>query len=182
MRIEGDGFVLRPPRPEDAHAYAQAFVDDPDLVVQWGVDQAPDEATIAEWIREDAQKWRSGRGVAFTIADPADDAFLGSVNFHHHEPKHRRAEVGFWLVPGARTRGVGSAAVAAASRWAIERFGLERLEMQTLPSNEAALRLAARIGFRREGVMRGRNHERGEQVDIVMLAVLAREWHPRDAL
>ena len=48
--------------------------------------------------------------------------------------------------------------------------------MTTLPDNAAALRLAEKIGFRREGVMRERNFERGARVDIVMLGLLARDW------
>jgi ribosomal-protein-alanine N-acetyltransferase len=88
---------------------------------------------------------------------------------------HRRAEVGFWLAPWARGRGVGSSAVRAACEWAFERWNLNRIEMTTLPDNEGSLALARKLGFRREGLLRQRNFERGKHVDIVMLAVLRSE-------
>jgi RimJ/RimL family protein N-acetyltransferase len=47
--------------------------------------------------------------------------------------------------------------------------------MTTLPDNEAALGLARKVGFQREGLLRNRNFERGDQVDIVMLSLLAGE-------
>lgn len=175
MRIEGDGFLLRPERMEDAPAWARAFVDDPQLAVDWGIEETPDEALARKWLAEHAALWQAGEGRHFAVDDPADGSFAGGVNFHHIEPAHRRAEVGFWLVPAARGRGIGSAAVAAACRWAFGHFGLVRIEMTTLPDNEAALGLARKVGFQREGLLRNRNFERGEQVDIVMLSLLAGE-------
>jgi len=175
MRIEGDGFVLRIERPEDAAAIAQAFLDDPHLAVDWGVDEAPDEAAALAQIERARSLWEEGEGRHFAIADP-DDALIGGVNFHRIEPGHRRAEVGFWLATGARGRGIGPRAVEAACRWAFERYDLDRIEMTTLPDNASALRLAEKVGFVREGLLRKRNFERGARVDIVMLGLLRRDW------
>jgi RimJ/RimL family protein N-acetyltransferase len=179
MRIEGPGFVLRPERAADAPAMAQAFADDPGLAVDWGVEQPPDEPLARRWLTEHAQLWANGEGCHLAVADPATDVLLGGVNFHHIELAHRRAEVGFWLAPGARGRGIGSAAVEAACRWAFERWSLVRIEMTTLPDNEASLGLARKLGFQREGVMRSRNFERGEHVDLVLLSLLAGELGQR---
>jgi RimJ/RimL family protein N-acetyltransferase len=157
---------------------ARAFADDPQLAVDWGIEDTPDEATARAWTTEHAELWEKGEGRHFAIADPADDLLIGGVNFHRIEPAHHRAEVGFWLAPGVRGRGIGSAAVAAACRWAFDRWGLVRIEMTTLPDNAASLGLARKVGFQREGLLRSRNFERGAQVDIVMLAVLAGELAP----
>lgn len=56
---------------------------------------------------------------------------------------------------------------------------MHRVEMVTLPEFDRALALAKRLGFRREGVMRERNLERGRRLDTVMLAVLREEWQSR---
>jgi ribosomal-protein-alanine N-acetyltransferase len=176
MRIQREQFVLRRERPEDAAAVAKAFADDPGLAVDWGIDEVPDEAKAAGWIAEHIALWDEGQGRHFAIADPRDDALVGGVNFHRFEPAHRRAEVGFWLAPGARGRGIGSAAIEEACRWAFDRFELNRIEMTTLPGNEAALGLARKLGFTREGLLRSRNYERGEYVDIVILSLLRSDW------
>jgi RimJ/RimL family protein N-acetyltransferase len=107
------------------------------------------------------------------------DEFLGGINFHSIRPDHRRAEVGFWLAPWARRRGIGSAAVRAACEWGFEHWRLERIEMTTLPGNAGSLALAQKIGFTREGLLRNRNFERGKHVDIVMLGVLRGELRQR---
>ncbi|HEX4717244.1 MAG TPA: GNAT family protein [Thermoleophilaceae bacterium] len=172
MRIEGDGWVLRPEREDDAAELARAFVEDPHLAVDWGIEEIPDEELASKWLGEHAALWEQGEGRHLAVADADTDALLGGVNFHHIEPGHHRAEVGFWLAPWARGRGIGSGAVGVACRWAFDHWGLVRIEMTTLPDNEASLALARKLGFRREGLLRSRNFERGNQVDIAILAVL----------
>lgn len=175
MRIEGDGWHLRPDDPRDAAEMARAFADDPHLAVDWGIEEAPDEELARKWLGEHADLWEQGQGRHLAVAEADTDALLGGINFHRIEPGHHRAEVGFWLAPWARGRGIGTGAVGAACKWAFERWNLVRIEMTTVPDNEASLALARKLGFTREGLLRSRNFERGKQVDIVMLAVLAGE-------
>jgi RimJ/RimL family protein N-acetyltransferase len=175
VRIDGDGWYMRPDEPRDAAAMARAFVEDPHLAVDWGIDEIPDEAQARAWLLERAELWAKGEGRHLAVVETGTDALLGGVNFHSVRADHRRAEVGFWLAPWARGRGIGSGAVRAACEWAFENWELHRIEMTTLPDNEASLALAAKIGFTREGLLRQRNFERGNYVDIVMLGALRGE-------
>ena len=175
MRIDGDGWYLRPDSVDDAPELARAFAEDPHLAVDWGIEQIPDEELARLWLAEHAELWEHGEGRHLTVADGGSDQLLGGINFHKIEAGHRRAEVGFWLAPWSRRRGIGSGAVKAACEWAFGNWDLHRIEMTTLPDNAGALALAQKIGFTREGLLRDRNFERGAFVDIVMLGVLAGE-------
>jgi RimJ/RimL family protein N-acetyltransferase len=159
--------VLRRLRASDAAAYAAAFRDDADLGRLLGVDEDPDEKSVRK---------RLARTHELAIAEPGSDAFWGTVLLHSFDEHHGRCEVGFWLVPGARRRGVGSAAVSLIVSWAMRELGLLRVEMTTTPDNAAVDALATRLGFTREGVLRKRNVERGQRVDVVWYGVLREEW------
>ena len=173
MRIRGDGFDLVPEDPRFAADWARAFEDDPQLAVDWGIDETVTHELAEKWLTDHAGLWEKGEGRHLAVVD--GDDFLGGVNFHSIRPDHRRAEVGFWLAPWARGRGIGSGAVRAACDWAFGNWDLNRIEMTTLPDNEVSQALARKIGFTREGLLRQRNFERGKYVDIVMLGVLRGE-------
>jgi RimJ/RimL family protein N-acetyltransferase len=167
--LKGDGVTLRRLRSGDAPAYAAAFQDDPELGRLIGTEADPDEAQVRARATAD-------RRFELAITD-ADDAFAGMVLLHSLDERHRRCEVGFWLVPSARGRGLASGAVRLVVAWAFEQLDLLRVEMTTTPDNEAVFALAERLGFTREGVLRKRNLERGERVDVVWFGVLREEWH-----
>jgi RimJ/RimL family protein N-acetyltransferase len=84
--------------------------------------------------------------------------------------RHRRGEIGYWLIPGARGRGMGKIAVSLLVEWAFQELELDRIEITTTPENTAARALARSLGFREEGVMIARNLERGRRVDVVLMA------------
>jgi RimJ/RimL family protein N-acetyltransferase len=171
-RIEGRRCVLRPLSDADLEAYAQAFVDDPELRAKIGIERAPDAERLAGRPQMIAEAAQNGEFVELVIADPADDRMLGVVILHSFGWRHQRTEVGFWLLPAERGAGVGTEATALVVDWAFSSLGMHRVEMTTLPTLDRVLAIAKRLGFRQEGVMRERDLENGERLDVVMLAVL----------
>jgi RimJ/RimL family protein N-acetyltransferase len=113
-----------------------------------------------------------GEFLGLAVTDSSGKPFLGHVMLHTLDFRHRRGEVGYWLVPAARGHGTGKTAVSLLVDWAFSRLDLERLEITTTPDNTAARALAASLGFTEEGIMRARNLERGKRVDVVLLARL----------
>jgi RimJ/RimL family protein N-acetyltransferase len=168
--VARDGVALRRMRARDAAPFAQAFKDDPQLGVFVGMDEDPTESWVRRFIARQPRLRARGDYLGLTVTDETGKPFLGHVMLHSVAWHHQRAEVGYWLVPGARGQGVGKAAVGALVDWAFAALDLARIEITTTPDNQGARALAASLGFREEAVMIGRNLERGKRVDIVMLA------------
>lgn len=175
-RLSADRVLLRPMRSEDAVPYVGAFADDPELGRLLGEERDPDESSVCRRIERQGQLAEHGEAAELAVADPGSDAFLGAVILHSFAWQHRRCEVGFWLVPEIRGRGLGRDAVGASIWWAFRELGLERIEMTTTRDNLEAGSLARQLGFTREGVLRARNLERGRRVDIVYYGLLRDEW------
>ena len=64
-------------------------------------------------------------------------------------------ELGYWIAPEARRRGVALAAARLMVHWGFEEAGLQRVELLTYPGNQASQALAAKLGFTRLGLVRG---------------------------
>jgi ribosomal protein S18 acetylase RimI-like enzyme len=85
------------------------------------------------------------------------------------ENAHVLGIVGLAVDPGARGRGVATALLAAAERYARERGG-SKLSLRVLGTNEPALRLYERAGFRPEGTLRAEFCIQGRYVDDIIMA------------
>ena len=81
-------------------------------------------------------------------------AVLGYVSLHDLEPRHLSGEVGYWVLPAARGRGVGRRAVAAASGYGFGALGLNRIELFHAVDNPSSCGVALGAGFALEGVAR----------------------------
>lgn len=151
--IDGPAVRLRPLRTADADAVALACSDP---VSRRFLPALPDPYTRADalgWITTAVPAvWAAG-GAVYAIADPASDALLGSVGLDRVISQRGQAEVGYWVGPWARRRGVATAAVRAVSAWAFAR-GFGRLELLADWENVASQRVALAAGFHREGVRR----------------------------
>lgn len=56
-------------------------------------------------------------------------------------------EVGYWVAPWARGRGVATAATRAVTRWAIEELGAKRVTLEAASTNYASQQVALNAGF-----------------------------------
>lgn len=167
-----DDVALRRLRARDAGPFAAAFREDPTLGVMIGADEDPTENGVRRFIARQPGLRARGEFLGLAVTDASRRPFLGHVMLHTLAWRHKRAEVGYWLVPTARGHGVGHCAVGLLVDWAFETLGLDRIEITTTPDNTAARALAHSLGFVEEGVMVARNLERGRRVDVVLLARL----------
>ena len=80
---------------------------------------------------------------------------------------HRSAELGYWLAPHARGRGVMARAVrlALAFGFADDGLDLDRVTWSAFEGNWASWAVAWRCGFRFEGQVRGHCVQRGDRRD-----------------
>lgn len=110
-----------------------------------------DEDLARAWIRR-----RSGwdQHATWAACDATSGAVLGYVSLHDLEPRHLSGEVGYWVLPAARGRGVGRRAVAAASGYGFGALGLNRIELFHAVDNPPSCRVALGAGFALEGVAR----------------------------
>jgi RimJ/RimL family protein N-acetyltransferase len=85
------------------------------------------------------------------------------------------AEIGYWLAPEARGRGLATRALRLLSAWTLREVGIARLQLQTDVDNLPSQAVAERAGFTREAVLRDYMDNRGARRDSVMFSVVPGE-------
>ena len=79
---------------------------------------------------------------------------LGGISIFAIDADQAGSQVGYWTLPGARGRGVATAAVKAVSRWAFGQLQLQRIELFHAVDNLPSCLVAQRAGFALEGELR----------------------------
>ncbi|MDX6644311.1 MAG: hypothetical protein QOK40_38, partial [Miltoncostaeaceae bacterium] len=127
------------------------------------------------WVAGQGDRLRSGLSLDLAIADLATDELLGAIGMHAFRWQDRRAEVGYWLAPEARGRGVATCALRLLSRWALANLGLARLDLFAEEENVASVRVAERAGFVREGLLRSYIEIKGRRRSVLVFSLLAHD-------
>jgi RimJ/RimL family protein N-acetyltransferase len=164
--------VIAPDPPLAAGDVVLRVPDDDDA--SW-ITEACEDADIAEFIvgMPPPRRWASSTDVELVIADAAHAEPLGLISLRIAEGDPGLAAVGYWLRPEARGRGAATVAVHLIARWVFDELGVQRLELTTAPENVASQRVAERVGFTREGVLRGLvATKNGGRRDSVMFSLL----------
>jgi RimJ/RimL family protein N-acetyltransferase len=174
VELRRDGLVLRTPRDEDAGSLAAALADEALVEAADLPFTRPSPRDMRRAIREFLPLLREqGTMAAFLVFDE-DGILLGGAALHHVNLEDGHGEVGYWLVPAARGRGVATRTARILAEWGFS-LGLERIEAQTNLGNEPSQRVLERAGFTREGVRRSVRRQRGGREDRVVFSLLRGE-------
>jgi RimJ/RimL family protein N-acetyltransferase len=112
----------------------------------------------------------SEQPAAFVV--DVDGTAVGSASLFGFDSFARHAEAGIALVPEARGRGVGTAAILHLVEFGFGRLNLHRIHLQAIASNSSALRSYEKAGFVVEGRLRDHGWVRGAYEDIVVMGIL----------
>ena len=116
----------------------------------------------------------SGHLVPLLVVDPETTEILGGGTFRHLDPTGAVVEIGYWLYPRARGRGVATKAARALAEHAFD-LGIQRVVACVKLGNGASERVLQRAKFTREGIARSVPTAGGDRVDKAVWSLLPGE-------
>jgi ribosomal-protein-alanine N-acetyltransferase len=176
--IRTERLVLRPLRRGDEESLF-ALYSDPSFMRYWNTPPWSSLAEAAKVIDEDLAAMPAGQYLRLGIQAAEADSLIGTVSlFAFHEPS-RRAELGYGLAPASWGHGYMTEALSALLEYAFGPLGLNRIEADIDPGNEASARALARLGFVQEGYFRERWIVGGQVSHSAMYGLLRADWDGR---
>jgi RimJ/RimL family protein N-acetyltransferase len=163
--LVGEHVGLRLADERDIPEILIAHQDDPQLYARLGLKRPPSGAELGRQMELAEQERETGVRARLTILEPGSDECRGRISVHSIDWDHGRAEVGIWLAPNVRGRGLATAALRLAAHWLFDQCGLEQVQLLTEPENEPMLRAARAAGFVERGM------QQRLDVEMIMLSL-----------
>ncbi len=171
--IKTENLLLRPINASDIHPILNGL-SHPEVIKYYGVSffSLEEVKVQMDWYarieREETGRW-------WAIADPADEHFYGAIGIHDIHPQHRKAEIGFWLLPECWGKGYITEAATRIIKHSFEDLGLHRIYAYVESENHNSKKVMHKLGFVYEGTMKECESKDGKWIDLEMYGLLHKD-------
>lgn len=170
--IRGGDIVLRLPEADDIDAVMPAFADP----------ETREAGNLPNFTREQMLQFlpqlpmlvESGRMLPLIAAGGGNGEVLGGGTLHHLDAERAIIEIGYWLLPHARGRGVATQIARLLAEHSFS-LGVQRVQAYVNVGNAPSERVLERARFTREGVVRSLPKPDGSRVDKTLYSLLPGE-------
>jgi RimJ/RimL family protein N-acetyltransferase len=122
-----------------------------------------------------------GEGLTLGAEVAETGQLVGDVTLFFRSAEHRNGEIGWIFHPDHSGRGYATEAAHAMLHLAFDQLGLHRVVARVDLRNETSLRLADRLGMRREALLVSNEWFKGAWSDEIDFAILEEEWAEQHA-
>ena len=169
-------YTIREVVYEDAAAIYDAIDKHRDNLRVWlpFVDKLKSRADEQAFLKSVLQIPYEQRDPVFVIEE--ETRVCGLIGFHFSDRNNNRTEIGYWLLPGYRGKGIVTQAVRLLCHWAFEERGFNRIQIRCAVGNAASNSIPRRLNFTHEGTERdGELLISGEYTDIHVYSLLKKD-------
>jgi RimJ/RimL family protein N-acetyltransferase len=131
-----------------------------------------DRDAARDWLDRYVRGWQEGTLAGFAIEPAAGTGFLGFIALVRFDADGGQAEIGYIVAAPARGKGVARRALRLVSDWCLHGLGLRRIELRIDVENIPSVRVAERLGYVREGVLRSVHLKQGLRIDQAVYSLL----------
>lgn len=160
LELVTERLVIRSPVATDAPQLMEAIAETLDTLGPWmpWADHIPTLAEAEENCRKAEEAFRDGSDSRLHLFLRESLAFVGGSGLHRIDWSVPKVEIGYWVRTSCSGKGYITEAVQEIARYAVEELQANRIEIRMSSTNARSRRVAERLGFTFEGILR--NHAR----------------------
>lgn len=141
----------------------------------WAEEASP--TAQADFAARAERAWQTSEGWPFAVS--YGDEVCGVIGIDDPDRLTSRAEIGYWIRSDLAGSGLMTEAASAVIAFAFDELGFHRLELHAAPGNHASRRVAEKLGFQEEGLLRDGSRGSGGFHDAIVYGLLATDPRPR---
>ncbi len=150
-KIETERFNLRQFTDQDIENVYYGL-SHPDVIKFYGVSFDSLEAT-KEQMNWFADLEKNEKGLWWAVCSKETGTFCGAGGLNDWDKEHRKAEIGFWLLPECWGKGIMKEVMPVICNFAFNQMGIHRIEGFVVSDNDNCKRAMAKLDFKYEGTM-----------------------------
>ena len=168
--IKTERLLLRPIAQNDIHNIYKGLSHQ-DVIKYYGVSFTSLEATEEQmiWYKELEE---TETGIWWAVCSLDDQTFYGAGGFNNLSKQHKKAEIGFWLLPQFWGKGLMQEAFPIICNYGFEKLGLNRIEGFVESENINCKKAVEKLNFKLEGIMRDCEIKDGKPLSIAIYSKL----------
>ncbi len=157
------------------HEAISASLDDLQPWLPWV--EGYDRGSSQRFVRESVSAWSEHRAFDFTVRPIDDlDRHVGNVSIWITSQQNSIGEVGYWIRSDDTGLGYGTEATTRIVQVGFEEMGLHKVQLRIAVGNERSDRIAERIGFVQEGILRHEVKVGNRWLNHTVWSMLEEEW------
>ena len=145
----------------------------PDIIKHYGISFASLEATKEQMIWF-ADLEKDGTGTWFAVCSLDNKTFYGAGGLNSLSKEHKKAEIGFWLLPDFWGQGIMKEAMPLICDFGFDKLGLHRIEGFVESENTNCKNAMAKLDFQHEGTMKDCEIKNGKFISLDIYAKIKR--------
>lgn len=139
------------------------------------MDYTRDDAVA--FVRDSIQAWREEKAFDFAIRNHQDpERHVGNISIWQTSRTGRIGEIGYWIRTDLAGRGYATEATRALMRVGFENLGLHKITLRIAVGNRGSERVAEKLGYTQEGLLREELLIRGNWMDHNLYSMLEGEF------
>lgn len=173
--LETERLLLKKIEEQDADRFFEIMSRDK-VTIYCGMDSLVHPEEAVEMIRSFHTSFTIKHGIRWAIRLKETNEFIGTIGLNNLYLGSKKAELGYELHPDYWRRQLMQEAIRSVVSYAFAELGLYRIGAVTFPENRSSNRLLEKLGFTREGCLRGYLHQRNQSHDAFIYSILRKEW------
>lgn len=162
--IESERLHLRPFNDDDLNDVFKGL-SHPEVIKYYGISYDTLESA------KEQMKWfrnleKNKTGIWWAICSKEDNSFLGAGGLNDMSKEHKKAEIGFWLLPDYWGKGIMKEGISLILNYSFKTLNLHRIEGIVEHNNTNCKKGLEKLNFVYEGTMRDCEVKNGEFISL----------------
>ncbi|MCM3357326.1 MAG: GNAT family N-acetyltransferase [Psychrobacillus sp.] len=164
---------------EEHVASIYSIFSNEEVIQYYGMSPLTSIDQAATMLKSFANGFEQKRSMRWGIVWKETGELLGTVGLNNLSFTSKRTEIGYDLLPAHWRKGIVTEAVEAVIAYCFNELKLYRIGAVTFPQNEASFTLLLKLGFEKEGVLKGYLYQDNESHDAFIFSLTQPDWKLR---